>query len=237
MTVEPMENSVPVRAEIRGRRWKVLRLPGVYAPQADSFLLAEAILGAGIPPGARVADLCTGTGAQAVTAARAGAGSVLAVDVSRRALATTRVNAALRGLRVQIRHGGLAAVADSGPFDVVIANPPYVPSPRPEQRTGRCWDAGPDGRMLLDPLCANAADLLTPGGFLLVAQSEVSGVEVSLTRLRATGLKASVVARTRIPFGPVMRERAEFLRARGLIQPGQTTEEVVVLRADRESPR
>jgi release factor glutamine methyltransferase len=237
MTVEAIEDRVPTRVDILGVLWKMVRLPGVYAPQADSVLLAEAIVEAGVPPGVRVADLCTGTGAQAVAAARAGAGSVLAVDVSRRALVTAWFNATLRRLPVRVRRGGLVAVAESGPFDVLIANPPYVPSPRPVRRPGRCWDAGPDGRMLLDPLCTNAADLLTQDGFLLLVQSEVSGVETSLKQLRAAGLKASVVARTRIPFGPVMRERAGYLRELGLIGPEQTTEEVVVLRADRLSIR
>jgi release factor glutamine methyltransferase len=51
--------------------------------------------------------------------------------------------------------------------------------------------------------------------------------------LRAGGLKATVVARTVIPFGPVMRSRLEWLRDRGLIQPEQEHEELVVIRADR----
>ncbi|MFF0146689.1 hypothetical protein [Amycolatopsis sulphurea] len=52
----------------------------------------------------------------------------------------------------------------------------------------RCvCDAGPDGRLLLDPLCEHASELLTPGGKLLPAQSAMSDVDRSreLVALRA----------------------------------------------------
>ena len=41
----------------------------------------------------------------------------------------------------------------------------------------------------------------------------------------------AVVARAEEPFGPVMRARAEMLRARGLMRPGQDREELVVVDA------
>lgn len=239
MTVNDLNDTVeiplfPPRATgAFGREF--FRLPGVYRPQADTCLLAGAIREVGIPAGARVLDLCTGTGAQAVTAAREGAGSVLAVDVSRRALATAWVNSAFRRLPVRVLRGDLLSAVDFGPFDVVVTNPPYVPSPAPTERSTRGWDAGKDGRAILDPLCTSAMALLQPNGFLLLAQSAISGVDRSLVQLRSAGLKAAVIARARVPFGPVMRERADFLESRGLITCGQRTEEVVVLRADRIS--
>jgi release factor glutamine methyltransferase len=222
----------PARAQRPFQGW-LLRPPGVYRPQADTCLLAGAVRDAGIPSGARVLDLCTGTGALAVTAASEGAGSVTAVDVSRRALLATWINATARRLPVRVCRGGLPAGAAGGPYDVVIANPPYVPSPTPAVRSSRAWDAGADGRTFLDPLCERAPVLLAPGGFLLHVHSAVSDVDKSLTRLRAGGLAASVVARARVPFGPVMRERIGFLEAAGMIERGQRLEDLVVIRADR----
>jgi release factor glutamine methyltransferase len=212
---------------------RLLRLPGVYRPQEDTALLAAAIGDLALPPGARALDLCTGTGAQALTLARRGAETVLALDLSRRALASVRLNALTRRLRVRTRRGDLTTALGEGPFDVVVANPPYVPSPAPTVRGTRGWDAGPDGRAVLDPLCARAGSLLRPGGTLLLVQSELSDVDRSLEMLTAQGLRASVDRRARIPFGPVLSGRTEFLEAAGLIEPGQRMEELVVLRAGR----
>ncbi|WP_037306194.1 HemK2/MTQ2 family protein methyltransferase [Amycolatopsis orientalis] len=214
------------------RPW-LLRPPGVYRPQDDTWLLASALRASGMPDGARVLDLCTGTGALALTAAAGGAGAVTAVDISRRALAAVWANARLRRLLVRPVRGGLAEAARGGPFDVVLANPPYVPCPVPATGAARAWDAGPDGRIVLSPVCSEAPSLVAPGGYLLLVQSAVSGVGESLDQLRAAGMTAAVVASRFIPFGPVMRERAEFLAAAGLITAGQRHEELVVIRADR----
>ncbi|MBE1493765.1 release factor glutamine methyltransferase [Amycolatopsis lexingtonensis] len=212
---------------------RLLRLPGVYRPQEDTALLAAAIADLAIRPGARALDLCTGTGAQAITLARRGARTVLAVDLSRRALASARFNALVRQAAVRPCRGDLATAVRQGPYDVVVANPPYVPAPAPAVRATRGWDAGPDGRAVLDPLCAAAGTLLRPGGTLLIVQSGLSDVDKSWTSLAAQGLWVSVARRARIPFGPVLSGRTAFLEAAGLIAPGQRTEELVVLRADR----
>ncbi|MET7998282.1 methyltransferase [Amycolatopsis sp. NPDC005232] len=211
----------------------LLRLPGVYRPQADTCLLTTAVRRAGVPAGARALDLCTGTGALAIALARAGAESVLAVDLSRRALLSARVNAALRGLPVRVRRGGLLAAADGGPFDVVVTNPPYVPMPAEQARPDRRCDAGSDGRAVLDPLCEVAPALVAPGGFLLLVQSVMSGVDRSVRLLTAAGLRARVVARAAVPFGPVLSGRTDFLEESGFVAPQVRTEELVVLRADR----
>ncbi|MFJ8915803.1 HemK2/MTQ2 family protein methyltransferase [Amycolatopsis sp. NPDC102389] len=214
------------------RPW-LLRPPGVYRPQHDTWLLANTLSTSGMPRGARVLDLCTGTGALALTAAAHGAGSVTAVDISRRALAAVWVNSRLRRLPVRPLRGGLAEAARGGPFDVVLANPPYVPSPVPAAGAARAWDAGPDGRIVLDRICARASSVVAPGGYLMMVHSAVAGPDKSLEQLREAGMTPSVVATRSIPFGPVMRARAAFLEAAGLIVAGQRHEELVVIRADR----
>jgi release factor glutamine methyltransferase len=227
-----------------GLRFPLLRLPGVYRPQADTALLAVAAAASPIPRGARVLDVCTGSGALAMMAARLGAGEVTAVDVSRRAVMSVRLNAWARGLPVRAWRGSLAdlltgprwVAAGDEPYDVVLANPPYVPCPSEAAPTGRerAWDAGPDGRAILDPFCAAAPSLLSADGFVLLVHSQVSDVERSLALLRAGGLRAAVVARQRVPFGPVMWARAAYLEAGGLVRHAQRHEDLVVIRADRE---
>src|SRR4051812_39521913 len=76
-------------------------LPGVYAPQADTHLLAQALHAEGITADMDVLDICTGSGALAVLAAELGA-RVSAIDISRRAVMTARMNAARAGRRIRV---------------------------------------------------------------------------------------------------------------------------------------
>ncbi len=206
-----------------------LRLPGVYRPQADTRLLLRALRDAGLGRGWRALDLYTGCGVGAVEAVRCGAGEVTAVDVYLPAVASAWINTL--GLPARIRR---REPADES-FDVVLANPPYVPCPGAGRPSGPAlaWDAGPDGRSHLDRLCDRAAGLLAPGGTMLVVHSAVCGVRRTLESLRGNGLSSSVAARAVEPFGPVMRGRAGYLEAAGLIEAGQRHEELVVIRADR----
>lgn len=212
----------------------MLRLPGVYAPQDDSRLLAAALSREALPPEARVLDLCTGSGLLAVAAARAGAKEVTAVDISRLAVWTARTNAALRRLPVTVRRGDLGAPVLGQRFDLVLANPPYVPAMcavRPRTSAAALgWDAGWDGRALLDPLCALVPRILTSHGVVLLVQSALCGVGRTIRRLRDVGVPSRVADRRVIPFGPVMRGRASWLEERGYIRPGQREEELVVIR-------
>lgn len=213
----------------------LVRAPGVYRPQPDTWLLARAMLDAALPPGLCFLDACTGTGALAIAAARCGAGSVTAVDMSRAALTSAWINSRVRGIGMKLVRNDVREVVRERTFDVVLANPPYIPAATdaPNRRSARAWDAGSHGRDLLSPLCQMVPDTLRPGGVALIVHSSICGAERSLDELRAGGVKAAVVARATVPFGPVLRARTSWLEANGLITPGQRTEELVVIRADR----
>ncbi|MFJ8787671.1 HemK2/MTQ2 family protein methyltransferase [Streptomyces sp. NPDC102462] len=205
---------------------------GVYAPQADTGLLRRAMCRERIASGADVLDLGTGSGVLAVEAARLG-GRVTAVDISLRAVATARFNALLNGQSVRVRHGDLASAVPGRRFDLVVANPPYVPAPGglPRRGPARAWDAGSDGRALIDRVCDAAPAILRSAGALLLVHSHLCGIEDTLERLEAAGLRAAVVDRARLPFGRVLRSRLGWLRERGLAAD-TTTEELVVIRAE-----
>ncbi|MFC9685013.1 HemK2/MTQ2 family protein methyltransferase [Streptomyces sp. NPDC056948] len=208
--------------------------PGVYAPQEDTELLAGALSDEPLPPGAEVLDVGTGTGALALTAARRGL-RVTAVDVSRGAVWAARLNARLAGLPLRIRHGNLFDPVRGESFDLVLANPPYVPAPKGDREprgSARAWDAGGDGRLVVDRICREAPALLRPGGVLLLVQSALSDPDLTVGRLRASGLKAAVTCRHRIAFGPVLRGRERWLRQRGLLPATENKEELVVVRAE-----
>ncbi|MET7455247.1 HemK2/MTQ2 family protein methyltransferase [Streptomyces sp. NPDC005574] len=206
----------------------------MYAPQEDTALLAGALAEEPLAPGADVLDVGTGTGALALAAARRGA-RVTAVDVSWRAVYTARLNAWLSGVPVRIRHGNLFEAVRDRSYDLILSNPPYVPAPTagvPARGRARAWDAGHDGRLVLDRICGEAPGLLRPGGVLLMVHSALSDPELTVGRLRSAGLKAAVTRRSRIDFGPVLRSRVGWLRERGLLSPAEAKEELVVVRAE-----
>jgi release factor glutamine methyltransferase len=211
---------------------KIMTLPGVFAPRSDSWMLAAAIA-LEAPEGRSVLDLCCGSGVIGIAAARAGADPVTAVDISRRAALTARINARRNGVRVRALRGRLFDAVGSERFDFIVSNPPYVPAPDggiPARGPERAWDAGSDGRVLLDEICARAPRHLRPGGAIMLVHSSLIGVEPTLEALAAGGLEGTVLERHEGPLGPLMSERLALLRERGLIEADQETEEIVLIK-------
>ena len=213
---------------------RLLPLPGVFTPPSDARLLARH-LARQTRPDTKVLDLCTGSGYLAIAAALAGAREVTAVDVLPRAVIATRLNARLNGTRVNALLGDLFAPVRGRRFDVIVSNPPYVPSPHaslPTRGVSRAWEAGRSGRQFVDRICAGAADHLTDGGVLLLVHSSVCGERATIKTLAREGLEATVLDRSRGPLGPILRARADWLRRNGLI--GECDEEeLLVIRAQR----
>ncbi len=213
----------------------------VYVPQEDSQFLIEVMEKTGLARGNRVADLCTGTGIVAIAAREQGASQVTAFDICPRAVHCARTDAAAAGFDVSVHLGSWARAVEFGPYDLVICNPPYLPHDPsvdaaqlpPYIGPARAWDAGYDGRLVLDPLCATAPQLLASGGTLLLVQSEFAGPRETLAALASAGLDAEVVAYQWIPFGPVLTSRAEWLEETGRLEPGRREEELLVIRADK----
>jgi len=134
----------------------------VYPPGADSAILADALPAR---DGERVLDLCTGTGIQALSVAPRAA-RVVAVDIGARAAALARLNAALNdAANVEVRQGDLFAPVRGERFDLVVANPPFVPAPirGPAYHSG-----GPRGDRVLRRVVTGLGAHLRAGGRALV---------------------------------------------------------------------
>ncbi|WP_199539265.1 HemK2/MTQ2 family protein methyltransferase [Desertihabitans brevis] len=218
-----------------GTRWPpTVALPGTYRVQHDSLLLAEHVRRHAA--GRSVLDVCTGTGFLALTARQAGATDVVAVDLAHRSVLSARLNSVLSRSALTVRRGDLFAPVIDRRFDLVVCNPPYVPSPTdvlPRHRAARCWDGGTSGRLVLDRVCAGAAQVLAGDGRLLLVHSTVTGVEATLERLDRHGMHGEVVARRTVPFGPVMTQRGAWLHERGLLDPQEQEETLVVVEGRR----
>jgi release factor glutamine methyltransferase len=81
----------------------------------------------GARPGLRALDAGTGSGCIAVALAKNLEGArVTALDVSEGALAVARANARRNGVRMRFVRADMLRESCSGPFDLVVSNPPYL---------------------------------------------------------------------------------------------------------------
>jgi len=154
----------------------------LLAEQGWEFLLARSTP-AGTAPNAL--DFGTGTGCLAIAlAVKCPAAAITALDISAPALALAQANAAKNQVaqRIQFLSGdGFAALAEAGAasarvFDLIISNPPYIPSAEiatldPEVRDfdqRSALDGGTDGLDFYRTLAAQAQKFLQPGGKIML---------------------------------------------------------------------
>ncbi|MDT0683727.1 peptide chain release factor N(5)-glutamine methyltransferase [Roseicyclus sp. F158] len=156
-----------------GRSFRVT--PDTLDPRPETEeIVAEALKA----PFTRILDLGTGTGCLLLTLlAERGDAEGVGTDVSDAALAVARENANRLGIGPRAR---LALCdwfgAETGPFDLIVSNPPYIPAAEiaglaPEVRewepTGALTDGG-DGLGAYRAIAEGAASRLAPGGRLIV---------------------------------------------------------------------
>jgi len=219
---------------VRGPAVRGVLLPGVFRPRSDTWLLARAACREPLESDARILELCAGPGLAGISAARSHRASLTTVDVSRRAVLSAAINGRLNRVPIRARRGDLLDAVEGERFDMILANPPYVPGPAPPTHgPARAWDAGDDGRAVLDRICLQAPGHLNPGGVLLLVHSEVSRPRATLLAYTAGGLFADVASTQQGPLGPLLQGRRRQLEADGLLEPGQTVETVFVVRGRR----
>lgn len=149
----------------------------VLIPRPETELLAErAIAALREHPHPVALDLCCGSGALAVSMALEVPGAqVHAADLSPDALAVTAKNAELLGASVTLHQGDLFAAVPTIAFDVIVSNPPYIPSAdcltlQEEVRREplMALDGGTDGLNFYRRIASDAPKFLRPGGVLLL---------------------------------------------------------------------
>ena len=174
--------------------------PGVFTPRPETELLAgwgveraREVLAEGRTP--VVVDLCTGSGAIALSiATEVPEAQVHAVELGEDAFAWAQRN--LAGSGVDLRHGDMAdAFADlDGTVDVLLCNPPYIPLEAFESVAVEARDhdphlalfSGDDGLDAMRVLERVAARLLRDGGVVGAEHADVQG-EAAPAVFRRTG--------------------------------------------------
>jgi release factor glutamine methyltransferase len=196
-------------------------------------MLVDAVRRATLPPRATALDLCTGSGAVAVAAAQRGVRSVTAIDTHRRSTWTARLNARINGVRVRGLQGDLFEPVAGRRFDLITANPPYLPVPpdSPVERGDRAWNAGQNGRDVIDRIIEQLPEHLTPGGTVLLVQSSITGTRETLDHLADVGLEPTIVERRRGPLGKLLSARVDYLISEGLLRGPRLEEELLVVAA------
>jgi methylase of polypeptide subunit release factors len=152
----------------------------VYQLGLDSLVLAR------VTPrkvGLRALDLCTGSGIHALLAARDHQ-SATGVDLNPRALRFAEHNAALNGLdNCNWLEGDLYAPVAGQRFDLITANPPFVPTPETDMELHRT--GGESGEDIAQRLVAGLAEHLEAGGtFSMVLDYPIMQASTYLERLQ-----------------------------------------------------
>lgn len=200
-------------AYILGRRWfrdLYLRVDRyVLVPRPETELLVEVALGLGLPAGARVHDVGTGSGAVALAVKHARPDlSVSGSDRSTAALVLAYENATRLGLELDLHDGaGLPAEAlEEGLPDLVVANLPYIREDEwsklePEivrYEPRRALVAGPDGLEAIRALVEEA-----PAGLLLALEHAPAQAEAVRGLLADARTRRDLAGHERVTLGRV----------------------------------
>ena len=148
----------------------------VLIPRYDTEILVNEAL-TRMPEATSVLDIGTGSGCIAIALARnLPKAKVTAVDISAAALAVAERNAVRNCVKIRFLLGSLLEPVSGQSFDLIVSNPPYIPTAdidklEPEVRSGDPYgalDGGPDGLDFYRRLIPAASESLTPDGWLLV---------------------------------------------------------------------
>ena len=170
--------------EFMGLRFKVNS--NVLIPRQDTETLVEQVLKI-VKPGMKVLDLCTGSGCVLISVLKnapelTGMGS----DISKTALLVAKENAKLHEVDAEwVRSDLFDHITET--FDVIMANPPYIPtgeilSLMPEVRDfepENALDGGADGLDFYRKIAGQVKDYLNPGGYVYMEIGYDQGEAVS----------------------------------------------------------
>lgn len=184
----------------------------VYEPAEDSFLLGDAALKeAG--PGMRILEVGTGAGfISAVLLANLKDIRLVATEINPHAARCAKAN----GVEV-IRTDLFRGVRSGSPethFDLILFNPPYLPTSGEEKVPGwlnYAFDGGTSGRETLDRFLDEVRNYLKPGGMILVLISSITGLDAVKEKMKGLGFEIDIIVRKKVSFEELMVVRGKLL--------------------------
>jgi release factor glutamine methyltransferase len=177
----------------------------VYQPAEDSRLLAEAAV-AQIAPDDVVLEVGTGSGYVAATIDQEVGARVVGCDLNPHACEQAREHG-VEAVRMNLTDG-----FRDGAFDVVVFNPPYLPTDPDE--AGDDWmevalSGGEDGREVIDPFLESVGRVLAPDGYVLLLVSTLTNLEAVRETAAGVGFSAKTVREESYPFERLTVERLD----------------------------
>ena len=167
----------------------------VYEPAEDSFLLAEASLDQ-IKGSERILEVGCGSGIISAIIKNNTGARVTGIDINPYAAACTRDNG------VEAIRGDLLNCI-KGKFDIIIFNPPYLPtneSERTKDWINIALDGGSDGREIINRFLEDAVHHLEDNGSILILLSSFTGIEEVKSKMKELGYDIKEKNTERISF-------------------------------------
>ncbi|NYT00537.1 MAG: methyltransferase [Methanocellales archaeon] len=155
-------------------------LPGVYEPAEDSFLMVEAVLRE-VKRSDNILEIGTGSGI--VSMFIGDIARVIGTDISLKAVKCARLN----GIDV-IRTDLFDGIKFKREFDLIVFNPPYLPSEDQKTDMDVLWDGGSSGREIINRFLDQVKNYLTDDGRMLLLVSSLTGIEQLIEKMRSLDL-------------------------------------------------
>lgn len=201
-----------VEIEYKNTRIKLGASELVYEPAEDSFLLANAALEEA-EPGMSILEIGAGSGfVSAVLGANVKGVRVLATEINPHAARCAKSNG-VEVIRTDLFRA-LKPESQKTSFDLILFNPPYLPTSEEEKVPGwlnYAFDGGASGRETLDRFLGEARNYLKPRGKILVLISSITGLEAVTTKMEKMGFEVDVVGRKKVSFEELMVVRGKLL--------------------------
>ena len=231
--IEQRSRRIPLQ-QITGRAWFMgLEFDvsdQVLTPRFDTECLVEAVERL-LVPGMRILDLCTGSGCILLSLlARNPRIDGVGTDLSAGALQVASRNRDRLGIQAQLIQGDLFEHV-TGSFDVIVSNPPYIPSKEigglmPEVRDhepAMALDGGADGLDFYRRIIREAAGYLKPGGWLAfeIGCSQGEDLVRLLSEAGYTGVRTGrdLAGQVRTAFGQLPQKNTNTDNADGPAGP------------------